>query len=190
MYVIGGGQHIPNSIPYSSIKIAKLDILDAIPYFDLIKNTWHFVLTTGCRRTITKHCDVIEGFPQKRLYHSWTSTQDGMFYMVGGLQTRNTRISPEKSTRIPFNDVWKLDCSNLTWEFLGNLPDFSLYTWGVAFSSCCLNHPTNDTLHIFGGTKRCLKEGVEDVKMNSLFSIELGVPTLQKICDKTIKKYR
>ena len=106
--------------------------------------------------------------------------------MAGGIQTRKTKISPTKCIRIPLNDVWKLDLKNLTWESLGNLPEYEVFTWGVSFSACCLGD-NESVLHVFGGTKICLKEGVKDVKMNSLFCLDLGVISLQKICKRIVE---
>ena len=214
LFVVGGGQWVDfSNTPFENIRTAQADPLEDIHKFDFKQKTWKVVSTIPCPAKTTDEIDLVEGYPNNRLNMAWVVTSDNRFlYLVGGEQVRKTRINPGFSKRRPFNDIWRLDISTLTWKFVCYIPDdttadrndkysfiYNLYnygpmnfgTWGLTYHSCCLSVSEN-YLYIFGGYRDYFHGKVDPVsrdRRSVLLKFCLNTSTLYEIAENILHKH-
>jgi hypothetical protein len=195
LFIVGGGQYIDCSGTFSDIREAQMDAMEILHVFDLNGCFWEVENSKPCPVKSAQEIDVLEGFPNNRLNMAWTLTKK-FLYIIGGEQTRKTKINEGFAKRRPFNDVWRLDLDSLVWKFVSYLPDdpgkvastLNFETWGLTYHSCCLSVSEN-YVYVFGGYKNTFHaddDGESRHRRNTVLKYCLNTSTLYEIAESAL----
>ncbi|CAI9722162.1 domain-containing 10-like [Octopus vulgaris] len=130
--------------------------------FDLIKIPV-LDFDTFCWSYITSSRDIKNGLPLDRKCHGCVHYKHYV-YICGG--TKN---------KIIFKDVWRFSLKSHRWTYVGEMPK-NLYFHGSAVSP-------NGCMYLFGGVTE------NEQRVNTLFRMQLDVPSLQEMCWRYICHY-